>query len=157
VAKSNRPGISACCRQLISISAGTALQQRDPDDAEFIIGPAEGRTRWHRRATLPRVRHTRLLMLSDTAETLVASQSGSGMAMVTLIDITVSATIRHNDSDPTASEAATARINRCEATGLEGSAKPFPTLGDRIMVIHPSRCGRITCTAQNFTGLAGRI
>jgi hypothetical protein len=141
-------GISACCRQLISISTGTARQQRDPDDAEDIIGPAEGRTRWHRRGTLFRVRDKKLSALSGTAEMLVACQSGSGMAMVTLIDITVSATIRHNDSDPTASEAATAWINRCEATGLERSSKPAPTPGNRIMVIHPSRCGRITCTAQ---------
>jgi hypothetical protein len=46
-------------------------------------------------------------------------QCRSGVAIVTLIDITVGATIRHNHNGPIASEAATARSNRGEAVGAE--------------------------------------
>jgi len=51
--------------------------------------------------------------------------------MVTLIDSTVSETIRHNDSTPIASEAAMALVSRDEATG---AGRPKPALpDDRIM------------------------
>ena len=54
------------------------------------------------------------------------------MAMLTLIDSTVSATIRQSDSEPIASEAATALINRDEATGAAGPSNPA-VRGDRVM------------------------
>jgi hypothetical protein len=66
------------------------------------------------------------------------------MAMVILIDATVSVTIKHNDTQPIASEAATARINRGEATGAERLSKPAASAGGRIMVGYPSRSARIT-------------
>jgi hypothetical protein len=44
----------------------------------------------------------------------------------------VRATIRHSESEPIASEAATALVNRDEATGAAWSSKPAAR-GDRIM------------------------
>jgi hypothetical protein len=70
-------------------------------------------------------------------------QTGSGIAMLTLIDITVRATIRHSDSEPIASEAATALINRDEATGAAWPSKPAAR-GDRIMAGKSLDRGRIT-------------
>jgi hypothetical protein len=59
-----------------------------------------------------------------------------------LIDSTVSATIRQSESEPIASEAATALINRDEATGAAGPSNPAAPR-DRIMVGSLER-GRIT-------------
>jgi hypothetical protein len=50
---------------------------------------------------------------------MTVGYAGSGIAMETLIDSTVRVTIRHSDSDPIASEAATASVSRDEATGAE--------------------------------------
>jgi hypothetical protein len=61
------------------------------------------------------------------------NQSGSGIAMLTLIDNTVSATMTQSESEPIASEAATAWISRDEATGAPGPSNPA-ALGDRAMV-----------------------
>src|ERR1700716_4172201 len=63
--------------------------------------------------------------------------------MLTLIDSTVSVTIRHSDSEPIASEAATALVNRDEATGAAWPSKPAAR-GDRIMAGNPWRHERIT-------------
>ena len=52
--------------------------------------------------------------------------------MVTLIESTVSATTRHSDNAPIASEAAMALVNREEATGTERVSKPAVP-GDRII------------------------
>src|ERR1700704_4774532 len=52
--------------------------------------------------------------------------------MLTLIDSTVRATIRHSESEPIASEAATALVNRDEATGAAWPSKPAAR-SDRIM------------------------
>ena len=65
------------------------------------------------------------------------------MAMLTLIDSTVSATIRHSESEPIASEAATALINRDEATGAAGPSNPAAR-GDRDMAEILNFRGRIT-------------
>jgi hypothetical protein len=62
------------------------------------------------------------------------------MAMLTLIDSTVSATIRHSDSEPIASEAATALVNRDEATGAAWLSKPAAR-SDRIMAGIPCIVG----------------
>jgi hypothetical protein len=51
--------------------------------------------------------------------------------MLTLIESTVRATIRHSDTEPIASEAATASVSRDEATGADGLSKPAPD--DRVM------------------------
>ena len=59
--------------------------------------------------------------------------AGIGIAMVTLIDNTVSVTTRHSDNVPIASEAAMALANREEATGAGWFAKPTVP-GNRIMV-----------------------
>jgi hypothetical protein len=56
----------------------------------------------------------------------------TGIAMVALIESTVRVTIRHSDSDPIASVAATASISREEATGAWRLLKPVAP-GDRIM------------------------
>jgi hypothetical protein len=69
--------------------------------------------------------------------------AGSGIAMLTLIDSTVSATIRHSESEPIASEAATAPVNRNEATDAAWQSKPAAR-GDRIMAGKSSKRGRIT-------------
>jgi hypothetical protein len=58
--------------------------------------------------------------------------AGIGIAMETLIESTVRVTIRHSDSDPIASVAATASVSRDEATGADGLSKPAGP-GDRIM------------------------
>jgi hypothetical protein len=60
-------------------------------------------------------------------------QTGSGIAMVTLIESTVSVTTRHSDNAPIASEVAMALVNREEATGDGRLPKPAMP-GDRIMV-----------------------
>jgi hypothetical protein len=52
---------------------------------------------------------------------------------VTLIDNTVRVTTRHSDSAPSPSEAATAWVNRDEATGVGLLSKPAAP-GDRIRV-----------------------
>ena len=66
--------------------------------------------------------------------------TGIGIAMLTLIENTVRATIRHSDSEPIASEAATASISRDEATGAERPLKPAAP-GDRFMAGNPSGAG----------------
>src|SRR6476659_5005675 len=53
--------------------------------------------------------------------------------MVTLIESTVSVTIRHSDSAPIASEAATVSVSRDEATGAGRPSKPAPPPCDRVM------------------------
>ena len=70
-------------------------------------------------------------------------QTGSGIAMLTLIDITVRATIRHSETEPIASEAATALVNRDEATGAARLSKPAAR-GDRMMAGKSLNRGRIT-------------
>jgi hypothetical protein len=57
-----------------------------------------------------------------------------------LIDSTVSATIRHSESAPIASEAATALVNRDEATGAAWLSKPAAR-DDRIMAGNPQIAG----------------
>ena len=54
--------------------------------------------------------------------------AGIGIAMVTLIDSTVRATIRHSDSPPIASEAATALVNRDRSDG-RGAARKARSAG----------------------------
>jgi hypothetical protein len=66
-----------------------------------------------------------------------ALQPATGMAVATLIVRSVTATIRHNDSEATASEAATAFDSFDDATRTERSPKPNPEIGDRVMVVDP--------------------
>ena len=66
--------------------------------------------------------------------------AGSGIAMPALSDSTVSATIRQSDNAPIAREAATALVNRNEATGAVRPAKPAAR-GDRIMAGNPCIAG----------------
>jgi hypothetical protein len=66
------------------------------------------------------------------------------MAATTLIDNAVTVTSRHNDSDATASEAATAFDNRADAMRADRIPKPVPETGDRIMVVNPQIGRRIT-------------
>ena len=79
----------------------------------------------------------------------------SGIAMLTLIDSTVSMTIRHSESEPIASEAATALINRDEATGAAGPSNPAAR-GDRDMAEILKFRGRITRKTL-FPAIAGKI
>jgi hypothetical protein len=58
--------------------------------------------------------------------------AGIGIAMATLIETSVRVTTRHSDSEPIASEAATASISLDEATGADGRSKPAAP-DDRIM------------------------
>jgi hypothetical protein len=59
--------------------------------------------------------------------------SGIGIAMVPLIESTVSVMTRQSDSAPIASEAAIALVNWEEATGVRRLTKPAVPV-DRIMV-----------------------
>jgi hypothetical protein len=78
--------------------------------------------------------HCRARIAQKTANDLenVFDYAGIGIAMLTLIDSTARATITHSDSEPIASEAATASISLDEATGAERPLKPKAP-GDRIM------------------------
>jgi hypothetical protein len=86
----------------------------------------------------------------------ISRYTGIGIATLTLIESTVRATIRHSDSEPIASEAATASIRRDDATGAERLLKPAAP-GDRVMAGNPSRRGRITRNAPRFAGIAGNF
>ena len=63
---------------------------------------------------------------------MIFGYAGIGIAMLTLIESIVRVTIRQSDSDPIASEAATASVSRDEATGAERPLKPAAP-GDRVM------------------------
>src|ERR1043166_1680767 len=78
------------------------------------------------------------------------------MAMLTLIDSTVSATIRQSDSEPIASEAATALINRDEATGAAGPSSPAAR-GDRVMAEIPQDPQANHLRNPVFAAIAGKI
>ena len=56
-----------------------------------------------------------------------------GIAAPSLLDTTVMVTIRQSDSEAIASEAATASINRRDATATAGLVKPAAP-EDRVMV-----------------------
>jgi hypothetical protein len=58
--------------------------------------------------------------------------AGMGIAMLTLIDSIVRATIRQSESEAIASEVATASVSRVEATGATLPLKPAAP-ADRIM------------------------
>jgi hypothetical protein len=80
------------------------------------------------------------------------------MAMLTLIDIMASATIRQSESEPIASEAATACISREEATGAAGPSNPAAPR-DRVMVgflnpraNHPAQPGIPSNRRQDLGG-----
>jgi len=81
--------------------------------------------------------------------------AGIGIATLTLIDSTVRATIRHSDSEPIASEAATASVSRDETIGAERIWKPAAP-GDRLMAGILQR-GRITRSPKDLAGIAGNI
>jgi hypothetical protein len=76
--------------------------------------------------------------------------------MVTLIDSTVRATIRHSDNPPTASEPATAWVNRDKATGAERPLEPKAP-DDRIMVEILEYAGESARIVQNLAATAGNI
>jgi hypothetical protein len=82
--------------------------------------------------------------------------AGIGIAMLTLIESTVRATITHSDSDPNASVAATASINPDEATGVVWLLKPVAP-GDRIMVEILQGGGESPPHIGNSAGIAGNI
>jgi hypothetical protein len=80
------------------------------------------------------------------------------MAMPALTDSIVSVTTRHSESAPIASDAATALINREEATGVGSVSKPNPTRGDRIMVWFLEEMRRESAPDKgNFTKVAGNF
>jgi hypothetical protein len=65
------------------------------------------------------------------------------MAIESLIESNVSVTTRQSESEPIASVAATASVNRDDATGAERRLKPTPPV-DGVMAGHPSMRARIT-------------
>ena len=93
---------------------------------------------------------------------IISSYAGIGIAMGTLIETATRATIRPSDSEPIASEAATALISRDETAGAERPLKPTgrtTVRRTRIMAKNSSRRGRITCTkkfSQGSQALLGR-
>jgi hypothetical protein len=77
--------------------------------------------------------------------------------MLTLIENTVRVTMTHNESDPTASAAATNSCKREEAVWAERLSKPVAT-GDPIMAGIPLTRRRITGVFKKiFTAIAGNI
>jgi hypothetical protein len=77
----------------------------------------------------------------------------NGIATVALIDSTVSMTMRQSDSVPIASDVAMALVSRADATGAGRLTKPTVP-GDRIMLLNPSRRGRITSEPTSPSRLA---
>ena len=71
------------------------------------------------------------------------------MAIASLIESNVSVTIRHSESEPTASVAATASANRGDATGADRRLKPVAPV-DGVMAEHPS-CGRESPATVNMS------
>ena len=72
------------------------------------------------------------------------------MAMLILIDAMVMATIRHNESEPIASVAATASVNRDDAIGVQRRVKPAgPVSG--VMAGHPHGCERESLAPLNMS------
>jgi hypothetical protein len=65
------------------------------------------------------------------------------MAMLAFIDNAATTTARQSENAPKASDAATASINRGEATLALRPLKPCAP-GERIMARIPGGCGRIT-------------
>ena len=82
--------------------------------------------------------------------------AGSGVAMETLVESTVRVTIRHSETEPIASEAATAPASPDEATDAGGCSKPVAP-GDDFMGRNPSDAGESPATSENFTGTAGNF
>ena len=76
--------------------------------------------------------------------------------MLTLIDSTVSVTIRHSESEPIASEAATALVNRDEATSAAWPSKPAAR-GDRIMAGKSLKIADESPAEPVLAGIAGNI
>ena len=54
---------------------------------------------------------------------MIFGYAGIGIAMLTLIDSTVRVTIRQSDSEPIASEAATASVSRAGGNGRGAAVK----------------------------------
>lgn len=75
----------------------------------------------------------------------MALQPATGMAVATLIVRSVTVTIRHNESEATASDAATAFDNFDDATRTERSPKPEPAICDRAMVENPYQVANHHC------------
>src|SRR5664279_3438248 len=82
--------------------------------------------------------------------------AGIGIAMETLIESAVRVTITHSDSEPIASEAATAWASREEATGAVRPSKPAAP-GVRIMVEFLRCAGESPPRPPDFAGIAGNI
>jgi hypothetical protein len=69
--------------------------------------------------------------------------AGNGMAIESLIESNVSVTTRQSESEPIASVAATASVNRGDATGAGRRLKPTAPVGG-VMAGYPSTRARIT-------------
>src|SRR5450759_2123436 len=83
--------------------------------------------------------------------------AGIGIAMETLIESAVRVTITHSDSEPIASEAATAGASREEATGAVRPSKPAAP-DDRIMGRNPLNArANHPPRPPDFAGIAGNI
>ena len=65
-------------------------------------------------------------------------------------------TTRHSDNALSASEAATASINRWDATGALWPLKPVAP-GNRIMAVNPYTRANHPLTEANFSEVAGKI
>src|SRR5229473_8355375 len=76
--------------------------------------------------------------------------------METLIENTVRVTIRHSDSEPIARVAATASVNREQATGAERPLKPQAPC-DRIMAEFLRCAGESPATRENLAAITGNI
>jgi hypothetical protein len=87
---------------------------------------------------------------------IVFGYAGIGIAMLTLIESTVRVTIRHSDSEPIASEAATASASRDEATSADGLSKPVAP-DDRIMAEILQCAGESPTASGDYPGIAGNI
>ena len=75
---------------------------------------------------------TVLVRKSTNGQERQSSYAGIGIAMAILVESTVRVTIRHSDTAPSASEAATAWVSPDEATSAARPSKPAAS-GDRVM------------------------
>jgi hypothetical protein len=83
--------------------------------------------------------------------------AGTPIAMLTLIENSVRATIRQSDSEAIASEAATASFSRVEATGAALPLKPAAPV-DRIMACSFEGAAESTPRDEKlFAAIAGNI
>jgi hypothetical protein len=96
--------------------------------------------------------------LESTLKRKSPDQAGSGIAIATLIDSTVSVTARHSDNAPIVIAVTVVLVNRDGAAGTVRLPEPAAP-GDHVMTQILTCGARITgaCSAAGFAIVAGNI